>query len=1443
MSTSYTGQRQSCGFKFRRMVNADILKGPISYLLAFLVIGLGFDNIAVGASKGSNTRTRPSANGGAPPSKEAAKNSGFAAFVNSDKANAENCDGTNCDASAGSTSPANNGPTRSAWALSDLLDRALIASIKETIAVEFDAEVMEEIVALESNSKGIDRGNPGNDILLDYSVNMLAAKLYKKYIDVILKKTSRQSQLALEVWSRDVHKKLPKKYPLDLSFHIEYLPSLMMLHSQLSAREGNTVVHGRVLSLIKSQMRNWIYVRSPQIRDVLAEKEIEIAGKKKGSLGIVEGTRTDMLLPGLKAGLTPVELIIPDVTLEQLIAESPANLRFQKTVAFARHFSAQTVLFNIPLFWVTLAQVGMDYAKNPNAISDFFRSLEDPASHVGFAAFIATNHKLAAAWMHMTNPRWHFLGPQLGMAMGMTASSVISGFWHDPDIKACANSYLKDHGACQKAYNNWVPTGKINELAPKIAGLLSTAIISGYTTKGIGNAVSLAGAATVVTAGAVNNGVGNLSAALPERFGVRLAELHILTQRAFQGEKLEEYLSKLRKLKNLVAGPIMNIAGNLVFLAVDPFISEPIQHQYQTLKQTSFDLAQFLELNTPLGNFENFGRFIWFDNVKLPHELSDKTLPQVNSSLNQATDAFLATGFQLIDPKQCLPKAEVPKLVITSDVGFTAANVRGVRTTQPQCYLYIVKDKEQVLHNAFAQIREKMPKPKESGEDKSVAATIPDVPLHIAYRDKNYGYSIGGKSAPKKFGDGVIMKVSLDVDRLEVIVCEGQQAKELAAVSMPRNWYGTKNQKFEGLRECLETADLPFWINKYSEVQRDWRSHLMMDTVNASLQWSSTIGDFLTMFNGSRAFYEYVINGIWEHRRFAVDVEQGPGSDEEKKQKIAEHREQLYTRLMKRSELLKVAFDATKVPAMRAHSELVTVDGKSEKKIIVPARNEEQKEKFADLYPSMMGGFQITELSDYLLTSMVCGPRAEDQPTAFQKMKSLKWLNWESIAAVAPSFFTTVRLVEPISPLLDLAPGMRFELLPPRITDKNEACDSKNWVTTKNKIPKATVLGDSEDLTIETSPITGMMKSVVPESLQNKVSQFGTAVKEKLSQWGEKIAASTDENHSTRYGQKVRQGLDDIGKNPAEKWQDKSAPIYWQQIKIGDKTYRGIVDYLIDNARNDILRPHDEFKNGFVNWFRTVVEDPLADPNRGLWKDVRQNYDSLLQNHFIPALKNTKMAVECGDGSDISCGLYSSEYLQADGIVKAATIEIQTYLRILNRIAKRLVGKDENDEVLKKVEGAQSELIMKLRNLRGTIQDFDLEEVSGALQNINKVYLESIEAKLQAPTAPESAVSGKEFLEAPDGKPLSFPSNQSVASTSEKDPKGANPPPVPLEQIFDFGGLGTVVDSLFQKIGGVLEELASYKKYTKTMDLDKKASEIQNGTVAPARGGAAPWAR
>lgn len=1302
-------------------------------------------------------------------------------------------------------------------AMSDLLERSLMASIKEVVTGPFDSVVTKEVAELEKSTKGIDRSNPKNDIFLDFVITHLATELYEKHTNEILKRTKDLSLRSLGIWSRQVHEQLPEKYTEDVSFFNQYAKGLHGMIDGLSTEEHKEIVFNRMMGLMKSQIRNWIIVKSPLVRGALANSEQSKMGDGKRQERMVEGTTADIVVEGIgKAQFTPVDLLIPDVPLEKLVAESPASLRAQKIKGFAKDFSAQTVLFNGPLYWVTLAHVGMDYAKNPLAISQFYESLQDPVSHVGFAAFIAANHKFTKAWMQiLPNPKLHHLGSYLGMAMGMTASSLISGFWNDPNIQGCAKSYLKDKDTCQKAYNSWVLSGKINELAPAIGGLWGAALGSAVLSPVIYRATGLNKVQKnlqhiqqelQVLDQFKNNGL------VTNRQGVRLDSLHVLPAGVYDDTKLAEYMKSL-KLRKLVATSVVTFAGNLIFLAVDPFISPGINDKWQRMQQSSFNMAQFLELNTPLGNLENFGRFMLFGNVKLPHEIDVKTMPQTFSALNKSMDHFLGAGFTTLDPKACLPKRSIPVINLKTNIGIGQSVVFGQRTNKPECFIYTVPDTNKVLFNLL----------------KNNDEALKTAEFTIKFNEKTYKFpflELEGAAASK---EPIPLAWDYDVNGNKIYVqgCVDERDKALASMSMPRKWYGAMSEEYEGLRDCLEQADLPFWLGKYAEVQKDWRTHLISETINASLQWSTTIGDFLTMFNGTRHFYSHIIRNIWEHRRFALAVNKGTatspedrkrilaehqkfseevmkgegtpeaknlkisnhrrtkvdilletGTTEEKKMKIADDRERLLNKLLRRNSLLAVAHHFTKVPATSpSEGEADVMDAEKHEIVhvkyskeqghqLIPARNEEEMEKYADLYPNSVGDFKIKELSDYLVASMVCGPRAEDRPSILQKFTSLKWLPWESIASVAPSVFSTTKIVEPFSPVLEMSPGMKFELVPPRMTENNEACDKAHW----GEINKRIVGRVSRETRESRSPVASKL--------------------EKVLEFIESVVSDKPADQQAAPAKEVKRA--DSGE-----WVDKSAPLYWQTIVVGGKQYRGVIDYLIDHAREDILKADFQFEDGFVDWYRTVVEDPISDPEKGLWKGVGENYQNLLQKHFFPALTNTELEKGCSDRG-LDCGLSEATFIQANGVISSAVIEFENYFRMMRTMLMQLRSGHGDDEIVR-FDQYQIKIIDGLKASRQNIQAFDFSAVKTEMESFKKDFPGLVKGSVQPKYAiKKSGLNGFQKVD----------SNQAKMAVK------------------------VVGERIFELMTNVMTEVEDYKKYIETLDLNKtSATTPESGSV------------
>lgn len=273
--------------------------------------------------------------------------------------------------------------------------------------------------------------------------------------------------------------------------------------------------------------------------------------------------------------------------VDDLQQDKPSNLRRRNLGAGLIEFGKQSTYFNIPMFFIVLAELGYQYPHDPLAYERFIDSLKDPAAHVGFAAFMATNHELSFYLSQIMKGKIsrHFI-PYIGMSAGMIVSSVINEMWHDKDVHRCAKSFFKDINACDAAFETWVPSNKIAQYTPSLLSLISSTILSGVVQQGASLGMKRAASG----------------------FSARFGGLKMISKTA----------ARAANLGRIASGPVSSIGSFFVFLAFDHFINPPVMTWWSRMNAADFDFAKFIRDNTGLGLLERSARYALFGKVKLP---------------------------------------------------------------------------------------------------------------------------------------------------------------------------------------------------------------------------------------------------------------------------------------------------------------------------------------------------------------------------------------------------------------------------------------------------------------------------------------------------------------------------------------------------------------------------------------------------------------------------------------------------------------------------------------------------------------------------------------------------------------------------------------------------------------------------------------------------------
>ncbi|MGZ3771837.1 MAG: hypothetical protein ACXVCP_06545 [Bdellovibrio sp.] len=721
--------------------------------------------------------------------------------------------------------------------------------------------------------------------------------------------------------------------------------------------------------------------------------------KARNTEKVIAGSKTSVVIdlsedPYREHKFTTVDVEIPEIDLKEVFAQNPETLKYtlRKPLAGITHLGAQSVLFNIPLFLVTVAMVGLDSAKNPRALDQFIDSLQDPVVAMGFGLFALTNHRVAVGFSKIIkNRKLRFLAGPIGMAAGLLAQSVFTELWNDQNLRGCARSLYdpqpQNSESCGKFWNDWILTNKISQYTPAILSLLSTAFVSGLIQK-YGGAALKSSAQAVTNAeaelanlmkqtltedpalskakDAVSKGLNKaavstqkikdnqkiqelirvaklklenakaqaklaqefatrfkgyaadgLSSLAKGRLGIKISGMFAIAKEQFKTKAdLEAYLLKLRKLKGFANFTLVSIGTNLVFLAIDPFISEPINEQMGKASLSEFNLNNFLDNNTTIDNFFEMIPTIFTHKIALPHEKDFKTIPDILEAYNTSLNYYLTNDFKGYDITQCYT-AEAPKSPTSEN------------DSKPS----LLKSIQKPFKSATS-------------------------------------WAEGTNDAIKR--------------------------------------YLLNNGIYYLHPECVVKSDFKTWLDKYSDAEKSWRTLALSQVISSSIAWSETISNFVINYETTHDFYQYMAGLIYDYR--------------EKLNRT--HAADLPEEKINREAILTKVKEISKIP-------------------LRDEWNQQDQVRYESLFPEEMGGFETPEYGDFMIASMACGPDPKQPISFYQNLKSLSWLPWESLSHLAPSIFSTWQTVKPNSPIIETYPGTSFKFMPPRITaDSGKKCNS-----------------------------------------------------------------------------------------------------------------------------------------------------------------------------------------------------------------------------------------------------------------------------------------------------------------------------------------------------------------------------------------------------------------
>lgn len=245
-----------------------------------------------------------------------------------------------------------------------------------------------------------------------------------------------------------------------------------------------------------------------------SEEKVKAANfaKSFGSLGFeVKVDKKSGVAWLVKTGTTEKLMEIPLAEEKSLRNFSPKTLNTQLLKELRKIKSAATPalshsLKNLPLeslvFFVSMGAVAAgqlltNYSQNPIAIEQHLHHSASPIGIASFYAFMATQGVTSNVLsLYAKNPRATWI-PYMGMAMGGFVSQYLSGIAMDPNVKACATSWLGqkpsakdqemgiDAEPCEKAYEHLVIHKKMWEMAPSLISMVTSGLLAAGLQSGL----------------------------------------------------------------------------------------------------------------------------------------------------------------------------------------------------------------------------------------------------------------------------------------------------------------------------------------------------------------------------------------------------------------------------------------------------------------------------------------------------------------------------------------------------------------------------------------------------------------------------------------------------------------------------------------------------------------------------------------------------------------------------------------------------------------------------------------------------------------------------------------------------------------------------------------------------------------------------------------------
>lgn len=221
--------------------------------------------------------------------------------------------------------------------------------------------------------------------------------------------------------------------------------------------------------------------------------------KKSGIAWLVKKGTTEKLMEIPLAEEKSLRNFSPKTLNTQLLREirkikSAASPAFSHSL---KNLPLESLVFFVSMGAVAAGQLLTNYSQNPIAIEQHLHHSASPIGVASFYAFMATQGVTSNVLsLYAKNPRATWI-PYMGMAMGGFVSQYLSGIAMDPNVKACANSWMGqkpsakdleigvDSEPCEKAYEHLVLHKKMWEMAPSLISMVSSGLLAAGLQSGL----------------------------------------------------------------------------------------------------------------------------------------------------------------------------------------------------------------------------------------------------------------------------------------------------------------------------------------------------------------------------------------------------------------------------------------------------------------------------------------------------------------------------------------------------------------------------------------------------------------------------------------------------------------------------------------------------------------------------------------------------------------------------------------------------------------------------------------------------------------------------------------------------------------------------------------------------------------------------------------------